>query len=1787
MGYTANYNNGICRTLIHSPYGNFSSPMNSLAGNWRRYPWLSDRYTAESFQFDMYLLSQENSTIRDLLTDYTIERSVTGGVLANGTGDAHLNTTYRGICFPAGTYTKYPSYNDYGRTFGGFSANQVLVGSPWISFPNGISFPDWWGNGLAGLCFNTETLVLFDGSTFPNNPTDFSSVFPRPPMTNVVGLSFGYGQSLLQSLNDLSSQYGNSMEFIAYLGCLPYGPGFEMRIPFGLYRDPTVEGNKEYFKWRLDASVSHWKEKFKSPVDGFAHVYMDASALIERTYHQWQESGYTLWTNIASSGESYVENIPVEWARDQYNYTFGNSGPNANDGVVLGVERFAQYMFKDDVGLANPSRNDQRRFNGDTEPRHWCLDNDKATDILPMVHDMFIGQRKWGLTYSNSIWGMGVCGSSELGEIHANCIVQYMDDSDKSTMSGFPFFYKTFIDVTNSGDIKWKRVPNTLFNETNDGVPWVNDRRFRLFYLYPAMLALNMSILDHFHDGVGYYNVYNRSGWFDKSLGNILEKDMETRSIGSIVSNFPHQGRRTPTKPPQNFWTGFARTSEFELLYACMKGGVTTGLDSLYFNELYEELVNGLIDPPDTSRTGFFRALDFAVFGVSWNLAATGEDGQSLYPSIVPLLHADNIPGLNLNYFRYVDGPGSTAGMTSSSDPYNGIFDGHKRLADQIPYERRILKPQYWLLDGPPGLHREPHYYFKKLADGTTYTGTAGGLTFLSTEFGGTWGAFTDTNPIRFLTPWAYENRSIAKQSFLNFLKQAQNVDMRFKYLHDDSEAWGDQFAVAGPYLSVTSLGSTAALLNWANNPNNGFKVIPDARQTYAIVNDARFNGITSSITNRTFAQEFKYWYDGLTYMDPNGFAGACAASAEELLSYFTNVASRQDFKNAYQSDETRQTAFAWTTALYVFTQGDLKSKIIGDSLRETPGFENTIVTSSEVHEMTPAEARYGVDPGGLSRVAIKLPGYGHSHHLYAEMADYLTRDYGYPLTQSTDEEIRYGKRFGFHPVSEGGVTFGNKAYQGFIHNQKKVRGILRSRPQAPSEGLNFLIIAGPHDLFNSSVGFTGSLSEEYYKEDIFHSCLAGTNQFIVFNTRGTTSGKDLSRVNDALVEWRNISGNTVATPCDYTGATGATVDRIDLYEAGTKMVVTGAYTNDPNKRLWRLTVPASVSALAKVGTSQPDLPNIITIPTDSRGVWLEAPASYGKPNYEPVSALYSYELEDPRRMYAIYNIGVNGAAQEVAEVWNSVTDTFIATFKGDPFPSGTRAYPWESNPANPSVSSPWHNVIYENCIDPYKWGSRAFYVYMPWGSFNTAWYLTPEIWRRTFTNLTGNTFAVPARWKGFTSAIKGLLEGTLAPAGNSAMNEPCNVMLYHGSNRGFHNYRFNSNALWDSFAGSTTEKDSKYYEYLDSWTNALISMKSTDPTKGKLHITMDATQPSATPTSLPLYRSMGTGPYGYRSDKLELSDWYVFNKLKDAGISVYYEARSPKSINRVLIDGGFANPEGHGVEGVTGATLGVQWATQASHFEEYWLWYSNPSNTDTNFDNHQKDSEHPGMVRMFGANFPVRLDGDPNRDPFKTKLNVQLSDGRGVTIDHANTLNTLYTPHYYLWMIYALSDNYRKYYNKSANSTVFKGIKLNAEHLIAYFYERIAKSNICSSVFDGQQDPRNKYWRIPTTSADSFKPLFNLDSFNKSISGGGTGPLYGSIAGDGFWTQQGISYWNNNFLKTSFNDFINFLTSYSETHSPLGTTYGTGDLLFGEPQKFYGTTSDDLVNNVIPIIQV
>ena len=351
-----------------------------------------------------------------------------------------------------------------------------------------------------------------------------------------------------------------------------------------MYKDPTIPENVTYTKWRLDAAVSQWKEKFKSPHDGFAHVFMEG-ALVPRTHHVYKGPGYTAWSNVLESGISYVESIPVSWLKDQYNYTRGSSGPNADKGVIMGSESFANYMFIDEFGLGVPQHaTEQKRNPTDTKPRHWCLDDNIATDLYFSLYDMTIGQRKYGFTYADSIWKSGVCGTSELGEIICN----ETPLERAQILDGYPFFYNSFIEL-NAGVLRYKRISGTHFDD-NGEIPWNYDRRFRLFYLYPTLLALNMSILDFIHNGLAYFSLpYStpQSGWYDRTLGLTYMRDMEPNTTYPVVSNTPFANRRSPLTPPQNYWNETPEASEFELLYTCMKGGITMGLNSLHFNKLF------------------------------------------------------------------------------------------------------------------------------------------------------------------------------------------------------------------------------------------------------------------------------------------------------------------------------------------------------------------------------------------------------------------------------------------------------------------------------------------------------------------------------------------------------------------------------------------------------------------------------------------------------------------------------------------------------------------------------------------------------------------------------------------------------------------------------------------------------------------------------------------------------------------------------------------------------------------------------------------------------------------------------------------------------------------------------------------------------------------------------------------------------------------------------------------------------------------------------------------------
>lgn len=537
---------------------------------------------------------------------------------------------------------------------------------------------------------------------------------------------------------------------------------------------------------------------------------------------------------------------------------------------------------------------------------------------------------------------------------------------------------------------------------------------------------------------------------------------------------------------------------------------------------------------------------------------------------------------------------------------------------------------------------------------------------------------------------------------------------------------------------------------------------------------------------------------------------------------------------------------------------------------------------------------------------------------------------------------------------------------------------------------------------------------------------------------------------------------------------------------------------------------------------------------------------------------IYQVDADFSRSMFSTHFISNNGSNPEE---WNDWTDTTIATYQGTPYPTGTRAYPWENDPERPRRSSPWHNIIYETCIGSYNWGARAFFLYCPFGSFNQSWFLTPEIYKRTYTaaDSSGTAHDQPAIWKGFNYAIQALLEGTLTPVNKTAMDEPSNVMIYHPSVRGYYQYRNSSNAFWDSLPGSTDEKkDAQFYEYLDAWIDDLISMKASTSNGGRLHITLDAVSPSATPSDIELWRSMPD----YKTDALELSDWYIFDRLVAAGIPTFYESRSVISRNQAIVpDVG---------SGVAGATLAVEWAGKAFTGEEYWFWYSNPTNPSINssFSNHVSDEDTSMVFRLASANFPIPSD----RDPFGL-TKTATSNGRTKTFT-TNDKGNAFTPQFAMSHHYMMSDHYRKFYNENTDTRTFTGVCAKVKNIISYTPSLICGTNLTTSVYNQTAvDPLLKYWQLPASTV-AYRPAFNS----------GTAPGEWNHAGGvnaymgGYWVASGKTAWDTNVRDATLDGFLSKLHAYSLLVGPSSEESRWDGFT-------YGTIEDTLTNDVIVLM--
>lgn len=724
---------------------------------------------------------------------------------------------------------------------------------------------------------------------------------------------------------------------------------------------------------------------------------------------------------------------------------------------------------------------------------------------------------------------------------------------------------------------------------------------------------------------------------------------------------------------------------------------------------------------------------------------------------------------------------------------------------------------------------------------------------------------------------------------------------------------------------------------------------------------------------------------------------------------------------------------------------------------------------------------------------------------------------------------------------------------------------------------------------YNADIGYTfGSAGNSaYYYEMVRHASLHGVKAFGYFNDNmngnvGLTQRAGL--LNTVLTEINNNIGSY-----RLDTATSARVDWL------AKQLTSGT-AKSWNNYIWRTTIePGTIYEHTTT-----DNTNYI-LSGSCVGKWFNTTTST-PPDVRPL------ELKDIFYFPGVYSTDgstlEHGTGTSLAN-WFGTNISVISAFQGDKYTDnfGTkvingRAYEFEMDPANPTVTSPWHNAIYENCIDPYMWGARSFTFFQPHGQIPQVSYPFREITRRAdgYYNSTTDASKSPARWKGFTSGVRALLEGKLNPVGAcaaktgfTAMSEPCNVHVYLPSTNGYWENRFGNMAagpagdtfypgsllFWDkcfTSTGTVTGANDLYYASVNQWINEFISMKSPSITAGILSCSIDATTCSATPNTVGLFATL---PAAYtRGNSYELTDWYISQTLRANNIPVYCEARPQKTFS--LLNSGITSGEISNIPGLCGATAISQWT---NHFSiEYWLWYSNPNNPvlttqDPNFTGALPDSEAPSVMRYSQNSGPMPND----RDPYQIPL-IVATGGTAYLLPYGfPSYNT--SPQRALLDLYSATDVYRKFNNLANTGLTFRGV----------VYDKMTRGMLFTGYGDWARGTCGLNEISATANSGSLTGYYKLNvdvqSEGNRIGYGPTQPrkfdrtafianttnyANNSQGQSGYWMSSGISFWRDNVKQPTFNGFLEMLKQVSLTGCPkYGNTLGWTGATY--PNDFYG----------------
>lgn len=591
--------------------------------------------------------------------------------------------------------------------------------------------------------------------------------------------------------------------------------------------------------------------------------------------------------------------------------------------------------------------------------------------------------------------------------------------------------------------------------------------------------------------------------------------------------------------------------------------------------------------------------------------------------------------------------------------------------------------------------------------------------------------------------------------------------------------------------------------------------------------------------------------------------------------------------------------------------------------------------------------------------------------------------------------------------------------------------------------------------------------------------------------------------------------------------------------------------------------------------------------------------------------------------MFVANQTGVTDPANLVFDGWNYISQ---ATFMGKPdsgygsAPRSTRAYPFEYNPANPATSSPWHNIIYERFFEDYYAGVRALSLHFPWSTAFSkytgmnSWLLQPL---DMLHGTTGFTFMYvraglcgytngyksttepewcQARVKGFTGAIKQLLEGTMSPSGRTGIAHACDVMIYTPSLDGWANYRTQKHRWWDYSAGTSAARDIALNARIDQYINEIIlPMKATTATGGILSISLDVGSYGATPDDIHLWRTMPD----YRSDTCELASWYFRGKLEENGVYCYTEARGVTQWNQINL--GFTYPDNVLKAGSVGATAST--AMKSIVGDENYFWYSDPDeaaeNSDFYFRNNSsiRNINIPAIHRLTGSYLTLG-----KRLPWKFSTETTY---QGYTMEQflANfadpngshySFSMVYSPYWSLSQIYGAADIYNDYLYRTAPSdnTVWgerRALKQFSTLAIDWYsfagWNLINPGRCAGSGGLGATLSYDYTWWDPVAVPSvNVMPRFYGYGFTTSAA---SKTIFGYPTIDytgGFWTDATVSYWNSTVRGKTFGTLLNIFKDLAMRANPTGAPdppYWIGPGPIPSPYPLWGKTDTYWTNGI------